>query len=214
MPSSPKTLLILVVSAILGLLLAVGYAFFTEYMDAAVNTPQGVWSAVSLATLGVVPQLGSLQRRYRLMLPHYAKTKSLEPPKKPDESLSKELVVVRNQLSMIAESYRTIRTALLLSQAEHPPKVIVLTSPSPGDGKTMTTVNLATPWPRADKECWLSMPTCAKAVATSWSTLKTITDLPTFSPAMPAFKRAFNRRPSGISICCRAARFPPTRPIF
>jgi capsular exopolysaccharide synthesis family protein len=44
---------------------------------------------------------------------------------------------------MIAESYRTIRTALLLSQAEHPPKVILLTSPSPGDGKTMTSVNLA-----------------------------------------------------------------------
>jgi succinoglycan biosynthesis transport protein ExoP len=144
MPSSPRTLLILVVSAILGLLLAVGYAFFTEYMDAAMNTPQGVWAAVSLATLGVVPQLGSLHRRYRLMLPHYAKKKSLEPPKKPDESLSKELVVVRNQVSMIAESYRTIRTALLLSQAEHPPKVIVLTSPSPGDGKTMTTLNLAT----------------------------------------------------------------------
>ena len=142
-PSSPQTLLILLVSAILGLLLAVGYAFFLEYMDAAMNTPQGVWAAVSLATLGVVPQLGSLQQRHRLMLPHYAKKKRLEPPKKKeDESLSKELVVVSNQLSMIAESYRTIRTALLLSQAEHPPKVILLTSPSPGDGKTMTSLNL------------------------------------------------------------------------
>jgi succinoglycan biosynthesis transport protein ExoP len=142
MPSSPKTLLILAVSTILGLLAAVGYAFFSEYMDATVNTPQGVWAAVSLATLGVVPQLGSLQRS-RLMLPLYAKTKRQESPKKPDQSLSKELVVVRDRLSMIAESYRTIRTALLLSQAEHPPKVILLTSPSPGDGKTMTSVNLA-----------------------------------------------------------------------
>ena len=142
-PSSPNTLRNLLIATFLGLMLAVGYAFFTEYMDASLSTPQGVWSAVSLATLGVVPQLGSLQRRYRLMLPGYAKTKSLEPPKKQHESLSKELVVVRNQLSMIAESYRTIRTALMLSQAEHPPKVIVLTSPSPGDGKTMTTLNLA-----------------------------------------------------------------------
>ena len=140
-PSSPQTLLILLVSTILGLLLAVGYAFFSEYMDAAMNTPQGVWAAVSLATLGVVPELGSLQRRW-LMLPHYGKTKRLEPPRKPDESLSKELVVVGDQLSMIAESYRTIRTALLLSQAEHPPKVLLLTSPSPGDGKTMTSLNL------------------------------------------------------------------------
>jgi polysaccharide biosynthesis transport protein len=142
-PSSPRTSLILLISAFLGLVLAVGYAFFSEYMDASVNTPQGVWAAVSLATLGVVPQLGSLQRRYRLMLPHYGKTKRLESSNKSDESLSKELVVVRNHLSMIAESYRTIRTALMLSRAEHPPKVILLTSPSPNDGKTMTSVNLA-----------------------------------------------------------------------
>jgi polysaccharide biosynthesis transport protein len=143
LPSSPRTLLILLVSAFLGLLLAVGYALFSEYMDATINTAQGVWTAVSLATLGVVPELGSLHHRHRLMLPHYGKTKGPEPSKKSDESLSKELVVVRNQISMIAESYRTIRTALLLSQAEHPPKVILLTSPSPGDGKTMTSVNLA-----------------------------------------------------------------------
>jgi polysaccharide biosynthesis transport protein len=142
LPSSPRTLLILLVSAFLGLLLAVGYALFSEYMDATVNTPQGVWAAVSLATLGVVPELGSLHRRHRLMLPDYEKTKGAEPSKKADESLSKELVVVRDQISMIAESYRTIRTALLLSRAEHPPKVILLTSPSPGDGKTMTSLNL------------------------------------------------------------------------
>ena len=50
--------------------------------------------------------------------------------------------MARDQLSLTAESYRTIRTALLLSKAEHPPKVILLTSPSPGEGKTVMTVNL------------------------------------------------------------------------
>jgi len=90
----------------------------------------------------VVPQLESLQQRYRSVLPHYGKSKRLEPPKKPDESMSKELVTARDQLSIIAESYRTIRTALLLSQAEEPPKVILLTSPCPNEGKTMTSLNL------------------------------------------------------------------------
>jgi capsular exopolysaccharide synthesis family protein len=56
--------------------------------------------------------------------------------------MPKELVMARDQLSLTAESYRTIRTALLLSKAERPPKVILLTSPSPGEGKTVTTVNL------------------------------------------------------------------------
>jgi capsular exopolysaccharide synthesis family protein len=43
----------------------------------------------------------------------------------------------------MSESYRTIRTSLLLSQAEKPPQVILITSPSPGEGKTVTSANLA-----------------------------------------------------------------------
>jgi capsular exopolysaccharide synthesis family protein len=44
---------------------------------------------------------------------------------------------------MISECYRTIRTSLLLSQSEKPPQLILLTSPSPGEGKTVTSLNLA-----------------------------------------------------------------------
>lgn len=50
--------------------------------------------------------------------------------------------MARDQISLTAEAYRTIRTSLLLSRAEHPPKVILLTSPCPGEGKTVTTINL------------------------------------------------------------------------
>jgi len=41
------------------------------------------------------------------------------------------------------EAYRTIRTSLLLSQPDKPPQVILLTSPSPGEGKTATSLNLS-----------------------------------------------------------------------
>jgi capsular exopolysaccharide synthesis family protein len=139
-PSSPNTKLILIVSAVLGLLLAVGVAFFLEYMDATVHTPQQVWAAVSLSTLGVVPHLKSLTDRYEPGFSSNGQPRRLSPRKTDD--LSKELVVARDHLSIIAESYRSIRTALLLSQAERPPKVILVTSPCPGDGKTVTTLNL------------------------------------------------------------------------
>jgi capsular exopolysaccharide synthesis family protein len=46
-------------------------------------------------------------------------------------------------MAIMGESYRGIRTSLLLSQAEGPARVILLTSPSPGEGKTLTSVNLA-----------------------------------------------------------------------
>jgi capsular exopolysaccharide synthesis family protein len=58
-------------------------------------------------------------------------------------SSSKELVVAHHPLSVVAESYRAIRTSLLFHQVENPPRVMLLTSPAPGDGKTVTVLNLA-----------------------------------------------------------------------
>ena len=43
----------------------------------------------------------------------------------------------------ISEDYRTVRTAILLSYAEKPPKTIAVTSALPQEGKTTTLVNLA-----------------------------------------------------------------------
>ena len=142
-PSSPNWTRNMLLTAILGLLLAVGVGFFLEYMDSTVNTPQGVWAAVSLTTLGIVPHLRSLPEKYRTGLLDRSPAKYLSSPGESTDSMSKELVMARDQLSLTAESYRTIRTALLLAKAEHPPKVILLTSPAPGEGKTVTTVNLA-----------------------------------------------------------------------
>jgi capsular exopolysaccharide synthesis family protein len=45
--------------------------------------------------------------------------------------------------SILPESYRSIRTSLLFSRPEKHPQVILLTSASPGEGKTGTSVNLA-----------------------------------------------------------------------
>lgn len=143
-PSSPTFFRNLVIALILGLFLAIGSAFFTEYMDGTLGTPQAVWAAVTLSTLGVVPHLKLLPKSAPPPLLKKRATASLEAtPGKNAEFVSHELIVARDRLSLIAESYRTIRTALLLSQAERPPKTVLLTSPSPGDGKTVTALNLA-----------------------------------------------------------------------
>lgn len=141
-PSSPQLMRNLIIAAFLGLILAVGFAFFLEYMDATMHTPQQVWSGVSLATLGVVPHVRSLSQRYHPMLSDNTASNRLEPGSAVDE-VGREIVVAHDQFSIVAESYRTIRTALMLSQAERPPKVILLTSPCPNEGKTVTTLNLA-----------------------------------------------------------------------
>jgi succinoglycan biosynthesis transport protein ExoP len=145
-PSYPNTVMSLLISAALGILLGVGFAFGLEYLDSSINTPQLVWSAVGLSTFGVVPALNSLNRSlvgWNGSARPWLKGLTRPRLQAPNTSGSSELALIENPLSVIAESYRTIRTAFLFSQAEKPPQIVLLTSPSPGEGKTMTMLNLA-----------------------------------------------------------------------
>jgi capsular exopolysaccharide synthesis family protein len=54
-----------------------------------------------------------------------------------------ELITHGHPKSMLSEAYRNIRTSVLLSFSEKPPKKIVVTSPNPGEGKTTTAINTA-----------------------------------------------------------------------
>ena len=64
----------------------------------------------------------------------------VEPAERPG---SIELVPHYFPNSRLAESYRSIRTALLLSSADNPVKTVAVTSALPGEGKTVTVANLA-----------------------------------------------------------------------
>jgi len=179
LPSSPQLMRNLMVAAFLGLVLAVAFAFFLEYMDATMHTPQQVWSAVSLATLGVVPHVRSLSQRYHPMLSENTASNRLEPGTAVD-AVGREIVVAHDQFSIVAESYRTIRTALMLSQAERPPKVILLTSPCPNEGKTVTTLNLAIALAQGGSAFSPSMRICARGGAINCCTVKIIAGWRTF----------------------------------
>ena len=144
-PSEPDIALNLALSAVLGLIMGVGLVFLLEYLDSSVSTPKHVWRAVALTTFGVVPDLDSLKP---LMFPYsrlpggsLSRPAPLRLP--PPSGLARELIVEHPPLSIVTEAYRIIRTAVLFSQANKPPQVILLTSPSPGEGKTVTTLNLA-----------------------------------------------------------------------
>jgi capsular exopolysaccharide synthesis family protein len=58
------------------------------------------------------------------------------------QSFSPALMVAHHPLSLLAESYRTIRTILLLGQSDRSPRVILITSAYPAEGKTTITLNL------------------------------------------------------------------------
>jgi polysaccharide biosynthesis transport protein len=54
-----------------------------------------------------------------------------------------ETVSLHLPQSHVSEAFRSLRTSLLLSRAEHPPQVILVTSALPREGKTTAAVNLA-----------------------------------------------------------------------
>lgn len=65
--------------------------------------------------------------------------------------LSGRLVTLLDPTSVAAEAYRTLRTNLLYALVDNPPKVIVLTSPGPREGKSTTCANLGVVLAQADK---------------------------------------------------------------
>jgi capsular exopolysaccharide synthesis family protein len=57
--------------------------------------------------------------------------------------LRTEQLVLLDSRSSVAEAYRVLRTSVLLSSVDNPPKKILITSGQPGEGKTTTVVNTA-----------------------------------------------------------------------
>ena len=130
-PVSPRVPLNLAAGIILGLGLGVGLAFFQEYLDKTLKDPDEVEKLLRLPSLGVLPRFAS---------------NGTHPPENRDEDL---LVPAPNVPVAPAlqtqpealEAFRSLRTSILLS-ANPVPRLILMTSALPGEGKTTTTLNL------------------------------------------------------------------------
>ncbi len=126
-PYKPNKKLNLLLAAVVGLFLGVGLAFFFEYLDNTVKSPEEVEQLMRLPSFGMVPEI-SYERKKRL---------------EKGASFPVELITFGHPKSILSEAYRNIRTSILLSFSEKPPKKIVITSPNPSEGKTTTVINTA-----------------------------------------------------------------------
>lgn len=117
-PSKPNTKMLLVLGAVLGLALGFGMAFALEFLDNTVKTDTELEKRYGRTVLGIVEILNQKKQNVETFLKDHP-------------------------LSLFAESYRLIRSALLLSSAEKPPKKILVTSMEQAEGKTTTAINIA-----------------------------------------------------------------------
>jgi len=135
--SSPSYRRNILLGLVAGGAFGVGLAFFLSYLDRSLYTTEQVEQTIGLPALGVIPASRTLSRGETLGFRRTAKDEAAG-----GDGSSIEMLPHREPRSQVAESYRSFRTALLLSRAGGLRSVVV-TSCFPGEGKTSTAVNLA-----------------------------------------------------------------------
>jgi len=131
-PVRPKKALNLTLAAVVGLLGGVALAFFIEYLDDSLKSPEDA-EGLDTPLIGVVPEISP----------------------SPGTG-SRDLVCLDRPKAPPAEAFRAIRTALTFSRAgEDEARTYVVTSPGPVEGKTLNAVNIALTMARADQKILL-----------------------------------------------------------
>jgi succinoglycan biosynthesis transport protein ExoP len=130
-PVEPRVPLVLGMGLGAGLLMGTLSAVVLEAMDTTIRSGEEAEALCAMPSLATIPWMRTTARGF-VRWPHVVEDKF-------------ECSVITQQLpySKAAESYRTLRSSLLLGTGGHA-KVLVVTSASPSEGKTLTAVNCAT----------------------------------------------------------------------
>lgn len=126
-PSSPSLARNIMIAVLLGFALAIVLVFLRDQLDDRLRIPEDVESKVGLPLLGVI-----------------MRSENPEP--------AEELV---DPKSILAEGYNALRTSLLYSTREGLPKILLVTSAQPAEGKTTTSYAVARGFARVGKRVLL-----------------------------------------------------------
>jgi capsular exopolysaccharide synthesis family protein len=116
-PIRPRKARSVTLAAVLALLLAAGCALLQEHLDDRVNSPEDVERVVALPSLGHVPVMANGQA---------------------------PLIAEMPTRSHVADAYRSLRSSISFAAVDAPLRRLVVTSANKGEGKSVTSVNLAT----------------------------------------------------------------------
>src|SRR5262245_46157617 len=148
-PVGPRRGRAIIIGLVLSLAGGVGLALLLEYMDNTVKSVEDVARTAQLPTLALIPSMNADAKRVAAGNKKGRRqsddaelggvsgllARDMQPPG--------DTLATLGTLSPVVESYRMLRTSLLLSTAGAPPKTILITSSQPGEGKTTTAVNTA-----------------------------------------------------------------------
>jgi tyrosine-protein kinase Etk/Wzc len=131
-PIRPNKRLSLALALALGVVLGGGIAFVRENMDNTIHTREDLHGVVAdVPVLGLIPRIRVTTAGGKTMVGVAA------------PGIAERLVAGRDPRSPVAEAYRSLRTNISFSRMGEPPRSLVFTSPTPGDGKSTSAANLA-----------------------------------------------------------------------
>ncbi|OQA45469.1 MAG: Tyrosine-protein kinase YwqD [Chloroflexi bacterium ADurb.Bin325] len=125
-PVGPNKGMTILLAAAIGFLLAAGAAYGLEYLDDTIKHPDDIHKTFDLTTLGAVPAI------------------------KPTTDGDMFVFSAEGQ-SAAVEAYRVLRTNLQFAAVGRPLRALMITSPAPSEGKTLTASNLAAALAQAGK---------------------------------------------------------------
>lgn len=140
--SNPKTMLVLALGGLVGLLSGLGIAFVRHSLERVVRSPQQVREEIGLDCLGLVPTVGvglseplpvRAHRAFKRMI---GRTDDNEPG-------AAYTAAIDNPFSPYSEGLKRVRTNIALAGKTRPMSCVGITSSLPEEGKTTTAANLA-----------------------------------------------------------------------
>ena len=117
--------------AVMGLVLGVGLAMVMESLDTTLKTPEEVEGWLEIPNLALIPHMEFTSGN-------------------PVKEEFPELIVHHGTQPLASESYRGLRTTILFSTPGQAPRILLVTSSLPLEGKSMTCANLATAMAKAE----------------------------------------------------------------
>jgi capsular exopolysaccharide synthesis family protein len=123
----PNKLLLLVLTAVAAVLLSFGSAWLREFFDDTIKSKSDFERFVGLPEIGYIPRIQG------------------------KETVGKDLAMLEQPSSAVAEAFRTVRTGILFSRRDEEIRSFLLTSAGPSEGKTTVALNLAITMAEADR---------------------------------------------------------------
>lgn len=137
-PVRPRSMRNVVLGILFGLFLGLAIAYTIDSFDRTLRGPVEVEEITGIPVIGVIPRFEESagpyeSRRWK----KWKKTASVSP------SAQNSVWMLTHPKSSSAEAFRALRTSIMLSRPGGGPKIILVTSCIPGEGKTTLTTNLA-----------------------------------------------------------------------